>query len=253
MLDPGTLKTFLSNALLTHPEGGCYEKVSCMQVNGLYAQVRSKRFLEADSATCHENPCPTATFIAVKTEEEDFWTEEGCGNPGARWKPMQELGSAMWGFLMDRIPHFQSSPDTRAVLVCNTYPAMVIMRKNGTRVFVKGGCWDETVTGQDGLEYIHASMYSLAFPPNAAFQWSRVSAPGEWDVSTSTETRKCVQRQFIAFAMGAHHRLGHNSHVQNVFTDDLLHLLHDLCFRTHWSNISSEDARYILEYEAPVV
>lgn len=221
------LETFLSHAMVSDSRNE-YNDWNCTCIMGAHSHMHCKRFRDSRAVGN-----PMVTFILVRMEEEDL-----CGGV-ARWEIMRHLGGSMWQFLKGQVPSLEHT----RLLSCTTEPLMVMLLEDGGKVFLTAKCWDDSVTGQDGFEWIHASMYALAYAGGCPFPLHKVPLTSRWDIEMNTKYREHLQAMELAFAMGTHHRLGHSCLLLKFFTTDVMRLLHDLHFRTHWDNVSSEDAK----------
>ena len=188
-----------------------------------------------------------ATFILVRMEAEEE-DDSSCTSAGSRAQLMQQLGDSMWRFLLQSIPQWEAaSHEIHTILTSTTHPVMVLLLRTGSRILLTGTCWDHTVTSQDGCEWIHASMYSLAFSPSSEFPWSRIPAFSKWDVDASSDVKKQVQDLQLAFAMGMHGRLGKQSLIFKVLNSDVIRFVHVLCFSMHLRDVQSDGVKHIIE------
>lgn len=244
-LDPGVLEQFLVNALQgKNGPGEHYDNAADMSTeDGIHYCVLSKRFL--DKSKQHS---PIVTFVLVRTEEDDsFWRKTPC-EPDFKWKFMEQVGREMWLFLVENIAHMQSeSREVDTILTCTAETTILLLMNDGANFFLTGNCWESTVTDQGGFDWIHASMYSMAFRSMAQFPWySMMQSSSKWDAEICGESKERMQGLELAFAMGMHHRLGENSLILKCFGHVIMHLLHDLSFRTSWKNVSSQDAKNVV-------
>jgi hypothetical protein len=268
-LDTKMLESFAKNALQAYADlEETYDNTARIAVGDIFCSVHEKRFEEVKTIQFEEsNPMVTMVVVSMqeedlskmeeedlrKMEEEDLrkMEEEDSSlcETGARWKLMQQLGANMWQFLVESFPRFEGSQNINAVLTCTNKPMMVLLLGNGIKVFMTAKCWDESVTSQDGCEWIHASMYSLAFGPSGQLPLSKVSESSTWDIDMGSEARELVRGMELAFAMGTHERLGEQSLILKVFTVDMMFFLHELCLKTRWKNVSHEGATLIIDSE----
>lgn len=238
-LNPDTLEQFLSHALRVDT-GGCYDTPGGILMDGMNCCVQCRRFLDSLA-----EGSPMVTFVVVKMEEDSLF-DQSSSRSDLAWRSMEKLGQGMWEFLKESIPHLEATQRVDAILINQNNPVLVLLLRDGSKVFMTGKCWDETVTGNDGCEWIHASMYSLAFPVGRGLPVSKIPIQSRWDVDLGSDQKQHMQALELAFAMGAHPRLGAGCLILKFLNSDAMQVLHDLCFRTRWTDVSCEETRNLV-------